>query len=93
MNEIKNLSRKSLRPAMIATKNQKQTGSLTTVSIDGGMYNKVPLRVCQEICIKNLLYICVKNESYIKNYFLMYFLYIRNCFVFGSVNQFWKSFV
>ena len=63
MNEIRNLSRKSARPAMIATKNQKQTMSLTTVSIDDGMYNKVLLRVCQEICIKNLLYICVKNES------------------------------
>ena len=88
MNEIKNLSRKSARPAMIATKNQKQTMSLTTVSIDGGMYNKVLLRVCQEICIKNLLYICVKNESYIKNYCLLYLLYIWNCFVFGSVNQF-----
>ena len=59
MNEVKNLSKKSARPAMIATKNQKQTLSLTTVSIDGGMYNKVLLRVCQEICIKNLLYIYV----------------------------------
>ena len=87
MNEVKNLSRKSARPAMIATKNQKQTLSLTTVSFDGGMYNKVLLRVCQEICIKNLLYICVKNESYIKNY-VKYLLYICNCYVFGSVNQF-----
>ena len=59
MNEIKNLSRKSARPAKIATKNQKQTMSLTTVSIYDGMYNKVLLRVCQEICIKNLLYIYV----------------------------------
>ena len=41
MNEIKNLSRKSARPAMIATKNQKQTMSLTTMSTEGGMYNKV----------------------------------------------------
>ena len=63
MNEIKNLSRKSARPATIATKNQKQTISLTIVFIDDGMYNKVLSRVCQEICIKNLLYICVKNES------------------------------
>ena len=47
MNEIKNLSRKSARPATIATKNQKQTMSLTTVTIEGGMYNKVLLRVCQ----------------------------------------------
>ena len=46
MNEIKNLSRKSARPAMIAIKNQKQTISLTTVSIEGGMYNKVLLRMC-----------------------------------------------
>ena len=52
MNEIKNLSRKSARPATIATKNQKQTMSLTTVSTEGGMYNKVQLRVCQEGCIK-----------------------------------------
>ena len=48
MNEIKNLSRKSARPTTIATKNQKQTMSLiTTVCIEGGMYNKVLLRVCQ----------------------------------------------
>ena len=59
MNEIKNLSRKSARPATIAIKNQKQTMSLTTMSTDDGMYNKVLLRVCQEICIKNLLYIYV----------------------------------
>ena len=52
MNEIKNLSRKSARPATIATKNQKQTMSLTTVSTEGGMYNKVLLRVCQRSCIK-----------------------------------------
>ena len=56
MNEIKNLSRKSTRPATIATKNQKQIISLTPVSIDDGIYNKVLLRLCQEICIKNLLY-------------------------------------
>ena len=41
INEIKNLSRKSARPAMIATKNQKQTRSLTTRSTEGGIYNKV----------------------------------------------------
>ena len=52
MNEIKNLSRKSARPAIIATKNQKQTMSLTTMSTDDGMYNKVLLRVGQEVCIK-----------------------------------------
>ena len=52
MNEIKNLSRKSARPAMIATKNQKQTISLTIVSTEGGMYNKVLLGVCQKGCTK-----------------------------------------
>ena len=41
MNEIKNLSRKSARPATIATKNQKQTMSLTTMSTEDGMYKKV----------------------------------------------------
>ena len=46
MNEIKKLSRKSARPATIATKNQKHTMSLTTVSTEGGMYNEVLLRVC-----------------------------------------------
>ena len=85
MNEIKNLSRKSARPATIATENQKQTMSLTTMSTDDGMNDKVLLRVCQKVCIKNLLYICMKNESYIKNY-LIYLLYICNCYVFGSVN-------
>ena len=55
------------------------------MSTDDGMYNNVLLRVCQEVCIKNLLYICVKNEGYIKNY-LIYLLYICNCYVFGSVN-------
>ena len=52
MNETKNLSRKSARPATIAIKNQRQTMSLTTVSTDGGMYNKVPLKVCRKGCIK-----------------------------------------
>ena len=47
MNETKNLSRKSARPAMIATKNQKQTISLTIVSTEGDIYNKALLRVCQ----------------------------------------------
>ena len=75
MNEIKNLSRKSARPAMIATKNQKQTISLTIVTTEGGMYNKVLLRVCQKGCT-NICYIYVyKNESYIKKY-VMYVLYI-----------------
>ena len=52
MNEIKNLSRKSAKPATIAKKNQKQTMSLTTVSTEGRMYNEVLLRVCQRVCIK-----------------------------------------
>ena len=52
MKEIKNLSRKSARPAPIATKNQMQTMSLTTVSTEGGMYNRVLVRVCQGGCIK-----------------------------------------
>ena len=60
MNEIKNLSRKSARPAILAKKNQKQTMSLTAMSTEDGMYNKVLLGVCQENCIKNLLYICGK---------------------------------
>ena len=58
MNEIKNLSRKSARPATIAIKNQKQTMSLTSLSTDDGMYNKVVLGVCQEVCI-NICYIYV----------------------------------
>ena len=68
MNEIKNLSRKSARPAMIATKNQKQTMSLTIVSTEGGMYN-------EEVVLKFVLYRCMKNESYIKKY-VRYVLYI-----------------
>ena len=75
MNEIKNLSRKSARPATIATKNQKQTMSLTTVSTEGGMYNEVLLTVCQRVCIK-ICYISVcKNERYIRKY-VIYVLYI-----------------
>ena len=42
---MKNVSRKSAIPARNATKNQKQTMSLTTVSTEGGMYNKVLLRI------------------------------------------------
>ena len=65
--------------------NQKQTMSLTTRSSEGDMYNKVLLRVCQEVCIK-ICYINVwKNESYMKNY-LIYLLFIPNCYVFGSGN-------
>ena len=50
MNEIKNLSKKSARPAMIATKNQKQTISLTIMSTEGGIYNKVFVRECKKGC-------------------------------------------
>ena len=75
MNEIKNLSRKIARPATIAIKNQRQTMSLTTVSTEGGMYNKVLLRVCQGGCIKICYTNICKNESYIKK-FVMYLLYI-----------------
>ena len=79
MNELKNLSRKSARPATIAIKNQKQTMSLTTMSTDDGMYNKYLLRVCERGCIK-MYYINVGKMKFI--IFLIYF----NCFVFGSVN-------
>ena len=37
---------------MIAIKNQKQTMSLTIVSSEGGMYNKVLLRMCLRGCTK-----------------------------------------
>ena len=75
MNEIKNLSRKSAGPATIAIKNQKQTMSLTTMSIDDGMYNRVQLRVCQRGCIK-VYYINVGKMKF--NIFVIYF----NCYVF-----------
>ena len=81
MNEIKNLSRKSARPATIAIKNQKQTMSLTTMSTDDGMYNKVLLRVCQRGCIK-MYYMNVGKMKF--KIFVIFF----NCFVFGSVNLF-----
>ena len=71
---MKNLSRKNARPATI-TKNQKQTMSLTTLSTEGDMYNKVLLRVCQKVCIKRFYINVLKIESYIKNYFT-YLLYI-----------------
>ena len=60
---------------MIATKNQKQTISLTIVSTEGGMYNKVLLRVCKRSCTKICYIYVYKNESYIKKY-VMYVLYI-----------------
>ena len=75
MNEIKNWSRKSARPATIVIKNQKQTMSLTTMSIDDGMYNRVQLRVCQRGCIK-VYYINVGKMKF--NIFVIYF----NCYVF-----------
>ena len=81
MNEIKNLSRKSARPATIAIKNQKQTMILTTMSTDDAMYKRVQLRVCQRGCIK-VYYINVGKMKF--NIFVIYF----NCYVFGSVNLF-----
>ena len=57
MKDTKNLSRKSARPGTKATKNQKHTMSVTTMSTEDGMYNKVLLRVCRESCIK----ICYVN--------------------------------
>ena len=61
MNENKNLSRKSARPAMIATKNQKQTISLTIVSTEGGIYNKVFFKVCQKVVQEFVVYSCMKK--------------------------------
>ena len=58
MNEIKNLSRKSARPATIATKNQKQTMSLTTVSTEGGINNE---ECVQEVVLEFVLYRCMKK--------------------------------
>ena len=49
--------------------------SLTTVSTEGGMYNKVLLRVCQGVCIKTCYINVWKNESYIKKH-VIYLLYI-----------------
>ena len=43
------MSRKSAIPATSATKNQKQTMSLTTKSTEGDMYNIVLSRVCQKL--------------------------------------------
>ena len=82
MNEIKNLSRKSARPAMIATKNQKQTISLTIVSTEGGIYNKVLFKVYQKVFV---VYRCMKNESNVKrdviyviylDYYVLYILIV-----------------
>ena len=39
--DMKHVSRKSAIPATNATKNQKQTMSLTTYSTESGMYNSV----------------------------------------------------
>ena len=41
--------------------------SLTTMSNEGSMYNKVLLRVCQEVCIKICFVNVWKNENYKKN--------------------------
>ena len=82
MNEIKNLSRKSARPAMIATKNQKQTISLTIVSTEGGIYNKVLFKFYQKVFV---VYRCMKNESNVKrdviyviylDYYVLYILIV-----------------
>ena len=79
MNEIKNLSKKSARPAMIATKNQKQTIGFTIVSTEGGMYNKVLLRVCKKVVQEFVEYGCMKNENYIKKG-VIYVIYL-GCYV------------
>ena len=47
---IKNLSKKSAIPATNATKNQKQTISLTRVSTEDGMYK----RIVKKNVIKNV---------------------------------------
>ena len=57
---------------MIATKNQKQTISLTIVSTEGGMYNE---ECVQEVVLNFVLYRCMKIESYIKKY-VRYVFYI-----------------
>ena len=49
--------------------------SLTTLSTEGDMYNKVLLRVCQKVCIKVFWMNVGKIESCKKNY-LIYLLYI-----------------
>ena len=79
MNEIKNLSRKSARPATIAKKNQKQTMNLTTMSTDDGMYNRVQLRVCQRSCIK-VYYINVGKLKL--NIYILIVMYLdpKTCF-------------
>ena len=74
--KLQNLSRKSTRPPTIAIKNQKQTMSLTTMFTDDGMYNKVLLGVCQEVCLK----MCYKYLLYKKLF------YIYNCYVSGSIS-------
>ena len=85
MNEIKNLSRKSARPATIATKNQKQTMSLTTMSTEGGIYNKVLFKVYQKVVQEFVVYRCMKNESNVKrdviyviylDYYVLYILIV-----------------
>ena len=45
------------------------------MSTEGGMYNKVLLRVCRRSCTKICYIYVYKNESYIKKY-VMYVLYI-----------------
>ena len=69
------MSRKSARPATIATKNQKQTMSLTTMSTEGGMYNKVLEECVKEVVQKFVVCRCMKNESNVKRD-VIYVLYI-----------------
>ena len=98
MNEIKNLSRKSARPATIATKNHKQTMSLTTMSTEDGMYKKFYKGVSKKLYKIFVVYRCMKNESNVKRG-VIYVLYIGiviyldlviylNCYIFGSVREF-----
>ena len=79
------MSRKSARPATIATKNQKQTMSLTTMSTEGGMYNKVLEECVKEVVQKFDVYRCMKNESNVKrgviyviylDYYVLYILIV-----------------
>ena len=50
MKGIKNLSKKSAIPATNATKNQKQIISLTRVSTENGMYNRIVKQCYIEMC-------------------------------------------
>ena len=60
---------------MIATKNQKQTISLTIVSSEGGIYNKVLFKICQKGCTGICCIFVYENESNVKRD-VIYVLYI-----------------